>query len=112
MTGKQFEGFCMLVIKHNNYINVRSTKATGDQGVDILAEKDGIKFAIQCKCYSKPIGNNAVQQVLAGKDFYNCHIGVVMTNQFFTNAAIELAKKTNILLWDRKKLNSFIKNFN
>lgn len=112
LTGEQFEGFCMLVLKRNNYINVKSTKATGDQGVDILAEKDGIKFAIQCKCYSKPIGNNAVQQVLAGKDFYNCHIGVVMTNQFFTNAAIELAKKTNILLWDRNKLNSLIKNFN
>ena len=33
-----------------------------------------------------------------------CHVGVVLTNSEFTNAAITLANECGILLWDRKKL--------
>lgn len=112
MTGEDFEKYCADILSNNGFSKIQLTKSSGDQGADILAEKDGIRFAIQCKCYNKPVGNSAVQQIIAGKDFYNCHIGIVMTNQFFTNSAIELANKTNILLWDRNKLNSLIKSFN
>lgn len=108
MTGEEFEKFCVVILSKNNFINVKQTKSSGDQGVDILAEKDGIKYAIQCKCYSKPVGNHAIQEVYSGKDYYNCHIGVVLTNQTFTESAITLANKTNILLWDRKVLNKLI----
>lgn len=108
MTGEEFEKYCVAILKKNNFINVRQTKSSGDQGVDILAEKDGIKYAIQCKCYSKPVGNHAIQEVYSGKDYYNCHIGVVLINQTFTESAITLANKTNILLWDRKVLNKLI----
>lgn len=108
MTGEEFEKFCIVILSKNNFINVKQTKSSGDQGVDILAEKDGIKYAIQCKCYSKPVGNHAIQEVYSGKDYYNCHIGVVLTNQTFTESAITLANKTNILLWDRKVLNKLI----
>lgn len=108
MTGEEFEKFCVVILSKNNFINVKQTKSSGDQGVDILAEKDGIKYAIQCKCYSKPVGNHAIQEVYSGKNYYNCHIGVVLTNQTFTESAITLANKTNILLWDRKVLNKLI----
>ena len=108
MTGEEFEKFCVVILSKNNFINVKQTKSSGDQGVDILAEKDGIKYAIQCKCYSKPVGNHAIQEVYSGKDYYNCHIGVVLTNQTFTESAITLANKTNVLLWDRKVLNKLI----
>lgn len=108
MTGEEFEKFCIVILSKNNFINVKQTKSSGDQGVDILAEKDGIKYAIQCKCYSKPVGNHAIQEVYSGKDYYNCHIGAVLTNQTFTESAITLANKTNILLWDRKVLNKLI----
>jgi len=108
MTGEEFEKFCVVILSKNNFINVKQTKSSGDQGVDILAEKDGIKYAIQCKCYSKPVGNHAIQEVYSGKNYYNCHVGVVLTNQTFTESAITLANKTNILLWDRKVLNKLI----
>ena len=108
MTGEEFEKYCVAILKKNNFINVRQTKSSGDQGVDILAEKDGIKYAIQCKCYSKPVGNHAIQEVYSGKNYYNCHIGVVLTNQNFTESATILATKTNILLWDRNVLNKLI----
>lgn len=48
----------------------QATKASGDQGADIIAEKDGKSFAIQCRLYSKPVGNQAVQEAYAAATFY------------------------------------------
>lgn len=112
MSGEEFEVFCYKLLIKNRYENVRLTKSTGDQGVDIVATKNLIKYAIQCKCYNQPIGNKAVQEVYSGKDFYNCHVAVVMTNQTFTPSAKELAQKNNVLLWDRGILNNLIYNAN
>lgn len=104
MEGHEFEFFCASLLKKNGYEQINVTRGSGDQGIDIICYRDGIKYGIQCKCYSADIGNKAVQEVFAGKAFYECHIGVVLTNQYFTKAAIELAKKNGIILWDRKKL--------
>ena len=68
--------------------------------LDIIADRDGISYAIQCKCYSDPIGIKAIQEAYAGKDYYNAMIGAVMTNQSFTKTAKEFADKLNIVLWD------------
>lgn len=101
MEGHDFEYFCAELLKKNGFSNVSVTKASGDQGVDILAEKDGIKYAVQCKNYMSHLGNTPIQEVGTGKIYYNCHVGVVMTNSTFTQSAQELAKATGVLLWDR-----------
>ena len=98
------------MLRKNEFKNVEVTKGSGDQGVDVLAEKGGIKYAIQCKCYSSDLGNTPIQEVEAGRIFYGCHVGVVMTNRYFTKGAKELAEKTNTLLWDRDFLFSLSKN--
>lgn len=108
MEGHEFEFFCASLLKKNGYEQINVTRGSGDQGIDIICCRDGIKYGIQCKCYSADIGNRAVQEVFAGKSFYECHVGVVLTNQYFTKAAIELAKKNGIILWDRKKLMELI----
>lgn len=109
MEGHDFEHFCAELLKKNGFANVEVTQGSGDQGIDVLAIKDGIKYGIQCKCYSSDIGNKAVQEVFSGKTFYNCHVGVVLTNRYFTASAKELAEKSGVLLWDRDKLNEMIK---
>lgn len=101
MEGHDFEYYCADLLCDNGFLDVEVTKGSGDFGADILAEKDGITYAIQCKCYDKPIGVKAVQEVYAGRDFYGRMVGAVMTNQYFTQSAVELAQKLNILLWDR-----------
>lgn len=104
MTGLEFEGFCAEILEKNGYDNVSVTRGSGDQGVDIIAYRDGIKYGFQCKCYTADIGNKAVQEIYAGKTYYQCHVGIVLTNRQFTSAAIDLAKKNGIILWDRSKL--------
>ncbi len=101
MEGHDFEYYCADVLKDMGFIDVQVTKGSGDFGADILAEKDGVTYAVQCKCYDKPIGVKAIQEVYAGRDYYDRMVGVVMTNQYFTQPAVELAQKLNIMLWDR-----------
>lgn len=104
MEGHEFEYFCADLLEMNSFFEVNVTKGSGDQGVDILAIKDGIKYAIQCKNYASPLGNTPVQEVNAGRTFYNCHVGVVLTNSTFTPGAKALAQATGVLLWDRAVL--------
>ena len=101
MEGHEFEYFCADLLKRRGFKDVRVTKGSGDFGIDILAERDGISYGIQCKNYTTPIGVKAVQEVYAGRDYYDCMVGVVMSNQYFTGPAVEAAKKLKIVLWDR-----------
>lgn len=106
MEGHDFEYFCAELLKKRGFQEVEVTKGSGDYGIDILAEKEGITYAIQCKCYSDPVGVKAVQEAYAGRDYYDCMVGAVLTNQYFTAPAVEAAKKLKILLWDRGYLDS------
>ena len=108
MEGHQFEHFCADLLSKSGFTDVVVTKGSGDQGVDVVAVKDHIRYAIQCKCYSSTIGNTPVQEVSAGKQLYKCHVGVVLTNQYFTAGAKELAEATGVLLWDRDELQRMI----
>lgn len=110
MEGHDFEYFCADLLAGRGFQDVKVTKASGDFGTDILAEKDGVTYAIQCKCYSSPVGVKAVQEAYAGKDYYDRMVGAVMTNQYFTSAGVAAAKKLKILLWDRGYLESMMED--
>ena len=106
--GHDFEYYCAELLKKRGFIDVSVTKGSGDYGVDVLAEKDGVTYAIQCKAYSAPVGVKAVQEAYAGREFYDRMVGAVLTNQYFPKPAVEAAKKLKILLWDRGYLDSMI----
>lgn len=108
MEGHEFEHFIAALLRNLGYESVEVTPGSGDQGVDVLAEKDSVRYAIQCKCYSSDLGNGPVQEVNTGKVIYQCHVGVVVTNRYFTQGAKDAAKATGILLWDRDRLQKMI----
>ncbi len=108
MEGHAFEYFCADLLSKNGYSDIEVTKGSGDQGIDIIAHKDGIKYGIQCKCYSSDIGNKAVQEAFSGKAFYGCHVAAVITNRYFTPSAKALAEKNGVLLWNRDRLKELI----
>jgi restriction system protein len=33
----------------------------------VVAERDGVRLVVQCKRYAKPVGNGAVQEVVAAR---------------------------------------------
>ena len=108
MEGRDFEFFCADLLEKRGFLDVEVTKGSGDNGVDILAEKDGVTYAIQCKRYDEPVGVKAVQEAYAGRDYYDRMVGVVMTNQYFTKNAVDMARKLKIMLWDRGYLEEML----
>ncbi|MCM1188969.1 MAG: restriction endonuclease [bacterium] len=108
MEGHDFEYYCAELLRRHGFQEVEVTRGSGDYGIDILAEKDGVTYAVQCKCYASPVGVKAVQEAYAGRDYYDRMVGAVLTNQYFTQPAVEAAKKLKILLWDRGYLESML----
>lgn len=97
MTGQEFEEFCARILMDNGW-QASLTKGSGDQGVDIIAQKNGSTLAIQCKRYSTPVGNAAVQEVIAGKQFLRTDHAVVVSNASYTPAAKSLAVAAGVHL--------------
>lgn len=108
LEGHDFEYYCAELLKRRGFREVEVTRGSGDYGVDILAERDGVTYAIQCKSYTAPVGVKAVQEAYAGRDYYDRMVGAVLTNQYFTQPAAEAARKLKILLWDRGYLESML----
>jgi HJR/Mrr/RecB family endonuclease len=107
MNGYQFENFVALIFNHFGY-KTTVTPSSGDQGIDVIAEKDGEKVGIQAKCYSNAVTNSAIQETTAGIAHYKCTKGIVVTNNNFTKSAIALAESNQIILWNRQKLAEII----
>lgn len=114
MSGTDFENFCSKLLVKGGYTNICLTDVSGDHGIDILAEKDDLKWGLQCKRWRKEthIGNDVIQKTFAGKAFYHCDIAVVITTTTFTRKAEEYARETGIILWGRDKLYDMMKKAN
>jgi len=102
----EYENWCAGQLRKNGWMT-RLTPPTGDQGVDIIAEKNGIKLALQCKYYSNPVGNTAVQEIFAGISFHGANYGAVVTNSTYTVSAKELANSSGIKLLHHSELAQF-----
>lgn len=109
LDGHDFEHYFADLLLKIGYEKAEVTPGSGDFGVDILAERDGIKFAIQCKRYSQPVGVSAVQEVYSGMSHYHCNVGIVVTNIYYTPQAQAHAKAINVVLWDREYISKQLK---
>lgn len=94
-SGLEFEVWCAEQLKAQGW-QTRLTKASGDQGVDVIAQREDVSVAIQCKKYSKPVSNKAVQEILAGKTFVSATEAAVIATGGFTKGAIEIAKSAAV----------------
>ncbi len=103
LKGEEFELIIRDIYEKHGY-KVTLTPVTSDYGVDVLAENEYEKLAIQVKRYSKKVGVGAIQEVSSGASYYGANKAIVVTNSYFTTNAIELAHKLNVRLIDRIKL--------
>ncbi len=67
LDGIDFEYWCAALLQRNGFTHIVVTSASGDQGVDILANKGDIRYAIQCKRYNSPLNNKPIQEVYTGR---------------------------------------------
>lgn len=102
MDGTVYEHYVGNLLLIEGYTEVDYTPVTGDFGADILARNPhGEKVCIQCKRYAETVGIDAVQEVAAARQYYDCDKALVITNSTFTSAAKELAYKAGVELKER-----------
>jgi restriction system protein len=99
LTGAEFETHIAKLLRNKGYA-VQGTNATGDQGADLVAQKDGKTIVIQAKRYAGSVGNKAVQEVIGAMNYYGADEAWVVTNSTFTPHAKALAQKSNVRLFD------------
>lgn len=103
MSGIGFEKYLQVLLSSSGFTHVKLTSYY-DLGVDLVARKDGITWAIQAKKYKGVVGLDAVRQVVAAKGHYKCDRAMVITNSYFTKNAKTIAESTDCVLVDRDAL--------
>lgn len=103
MSGIEFEKFLIVFFTKQGY-KAEITKTSGDFGADLILSKDGVKTIVQAKRYSKSVGVKAIQEIIGAKKYYSAQKLIVITNNYFSRQAKELAKVNNVQLIDRDQL--------
>lgn len=111
LSGYDFEYFLADFFIKMGY-KVKATDLSGDQGADLIVYKNNYSIAVQAKRYANKVTNKAIQEVIAGKLYYNTDSALVVTTNYFTSSAIELANKTGVQLWDRTLLIEKLSEYN
>ena len=108
MDGLDFEKYVAKLLVAVGFHNVSLTEQY-DFGVDIVAEKDGLRWGIQTKRYSGLVKANAVRQVVTGLKLYNCDRAMVITNSSYSAVARRLAHANDCVLVDRAGLHRLVR---
>lgn len=111
MDGIQFEHYLKLLLSSKGY-KVEVTRASGDYGADLVLCKGSKKIVVQAKRYSKRVGIKAIQEVVGSKAHYKAEEAWVITNNYFTDAALNLAKSNGVRLINRDQLIQMILQMN
>jgi restriction system protein len=102
----EYEHFCARLLRDNGWV-AETTKASGDQGADIVAKRGTEIVVVQCKKFAGPVGNFAVQEVAAARRHYGAHLAVVVAPNGFTSSARELAATNDVTLLHHAELPTF-----
>lgn len=97
ISGEEFETLLFRLFSAMGYVTQRTGKA-GDQGCDLILNKDGQRIIVQAKRYTGSVNNEAVQQAVAAKKYYDCNRVMVVTNSTFNKSAYDLAKVNDVEL--------------
>lgn len=104
---------------------VLENSGQGEQGVDVIVflpeletHDNGVEFdalLIQCKQYSNTVSNKAVQEIYGAIPMYAKHfkrkfLPVVITNNYFTASAKDLASSNRVIMVDRDQLGELIQS--
>lgn len=107
MTGRQFELYLEVLFQALGY-GVEQLPASNDFGADLILVNGEVRIAVQAKRYKGNVGNRAVQMILGAKSYYSCNEAWIVTNSFYTKAAIQMASRTEVRLYDRNGLLQFM----
>lgn len=106
MTPVQFEHHCADVLRSLGW-KCKTTRASGDFGIDLIAEHGGHRVVFQIKKWSKPVNLSAVQEAVAGIAIYGAHSACVISVSGYQQSAFKLAAANKVRLMSYQDLGRF-----
>lgn len=103
------------LMAQNKFVSF-SVDGAGDGGGDLICERDGQNWLIQCKWKSKGlVSKTALNEVQSARVLYNAHHCIVATNTIFSRdflAKVDSLKSslTPVVSWDGETLAQFASN--
>jgi hypothetical protein len=107
MSGPEFERYMASVFEALGY-KATVLGGAGDQGVDLLLQKENELIAVQCKNYRQTVGNTPIQEIYAGAKHHTAHHAWVIAPAGFTKWAVELARSTGVELYARAHIEKWV----
>lgn len=103
-----FEHYVKELFEAREYEKVTLRGGSGDQGVDILAEKNGERVAIQCKCVKGLVGTDKVRDLIGAMELTESQRGFLVTTGTFSIQAQTMVRGSAIELINGTKLAELI----
>lgn len=110
-----FEAFVAALFTKQGY-QVYLTPFANDKGADLVALGSVVNYLIQVKQSQSSIGNEAIQEIVTSKKYYENHFNekfklMVVTNNYFSLSATTLSSSNDVEQIDCPKLESLIDSF-
>lgn len=99
LSGWQFEKEIGGIYSKLGY-HVVVTRGSGDGGVDLVLNKDGVKYLVQCKNHNKPVGPSGVRDLYGAMHHEHAGAGIFISSMGYTRGAHEFAAGKNIQMLD------------
>ena len=103
MDGQDFERYIGSLFRRIGY-KTEPIAYVRDGSADMVVTSDGVRHAVQAKPSNRPVGPDAVLEVVAAKETVHAEEAIVVTNQEFTASARRAAKANGVKLWERQHL--------
>lgn len=108
-----FEAFISALYQKQGFLT-HLTPYSNDKGIDVVAIKNRLNYLIQAKQSKSQVGIGAIQEIFAGKNYYEekfCERFklLVISNNDFSLSAIMLSKTNNVKMLNRSTLEAMIK---
>jgi HJR/Mrr/RecB family endonuclease len=111
MRGIDFELYAAALLENEGFTDVRVTRASGDNGVDIIASRGERQYAIQAKRYKGTVSRRAVSDAVAGMVPYHCNACMVITSGRLSPKSRDFARLHGCEIVDRDVLADWIRRF-
>jgi hypothetical protein len=97
LTGRQFEHEIAQLFSQIGH-QVHVTPASGDEGIDVVLEKDGRKIIVQCKAHQNPVGPSVVRELYGAMMHANANEAILVALGGFTQGVVGFVKGKPIRL--------------
>jgi len=110
-----FEAYVAALFTKQGY-QVYLTPFANDKGADVVALSINANYLIQAKQSQSSVSNEAIQEVVTSRNYYENHFNekfklAVITNNYFGSSAMTLSNSNEVENIDRLKLERLIQTF-